>query len=326
MRLDFQKKVANSQTTLPVVGALAVVLWLVLPLPAGEGAAFPSPDYGLWGLVPPWLGEGTWSLGLSLCCAAVAVYLMAELNNAHVLLRVSSRMLASMLAILLALAVGCHRFQPGSVVMLLVLLSFFPLFSTYQLPSPSRTFLVYLLLSAASLLFPRLLWMVPVYWFLQGYLRAFSLRCLVASLLGVLLPYWIWAGVTVLVDGSFGLLQLPLPQVEEVEGLDVRNVLTFALVVVLFVSGAVDFYVHQFLDKTRTRILYNVVIMHGVCVVVFAVLQFQYVATLLPLLLIDTAMVFGHFFTLTHTRFSHIYTLLLLAAAVGMVVYLYLYD
>lgn len=321
MRLDFQKTIASSQATLPVVGSIALLLWVLIPN-RQPALSFLEADYGLWSHVPSFLFKGYWGVGLSAFFAALAVYLMAELNNSNVLLRVSSRMLGSMLAFLLAFALVCHSLQPGSVVMLLSLLSFFPLFAIYQLPHPGFTFISYLFISVASLLFPKMLCVVPVYWFIQGYLRALSFRCFVASLLAVVLPYWFYGGVALLT----GTLPDFLAHIEalthyewgDYTQLPMKDLLTFSFTVLLFLSGSIDFYLNRFLDKTRTRILYNVVIMHGVYVILFISLQPQYFVTLLPLLLIDTAITFGHFFTLTHTRFSHIYNLILLILALAI--------
>lgn len=321
MRLDFQKTIASSQATLPVVGSIALLLWVLMPN-RQSALSFLEADYGLWSHLPSFLFKGYWSVGLSAFFAALAVYLMVELNNSNVLLRVSSRMLGSMFAILLAFAIVCHGLQPGSVVMLLSLLSFFPLFAIYQLPHPLFTFVSYLFISVASLVFPKMLCLIPVYWFMQSYLRAFSFRCFVASLLAVVLPYWFYGGVALLT----GTLPDFLAHIEALTHyewgnytqLPMKDLLTFGFIVLLFLSGSIDFHHNRFLDKTRIRILYNAVIMHGVSVILFISLQPQYFVTLLPLLLIDTAITFGHFFTLTHTRFSHIYNLILLILALAI--------
>lgn len=304
------------------MSVLAVLAWFVLPAPHPWASA-DGADYGLWEWIPAFLQKGDWSLGISVCCAALTVYLLSELTNAVVLLRVNSRMLDSMLAFLLAAAVVCHQFQPGSVVMCLSLLSFFPLLSAYQQPNQVLSFTAYLMLSVASLLFPKFLWVIPFYWLLQSYLRALTLKCFVASLLSAALPYWFYGGVAIVTDRLPDFVahvsEVATAQWFDYAQLELRDVLTFAMIVLLFVSGAIDFSVHRFLDKTRTRILYNTIIVHGIGVMAFIVLQPQYFSTLLPLLLIDTAIVFGHFFTLTHNRFSHIYCLVLLVLLIATV-------
>lgn len=323
MKLSFQRNIASNQATLPVLAVMVFVLWFVFS-PQQPPFSFSTSDYGVWKLMPSFLQEGYLALGLGAICAALAVYLMAELNNANVLLRVNSRMLSSMMAILLGLAVVCHRFQPGGMVMVLSLMSFFPLFSSYQQPIPILTFITYLLVSIASLVFPKLLWLVPVYWGIQGYFRAFSFRCFVASILAVLLPYWFYGGIAMLADSPSDFLihcqEVVSFQEYDYTLLDIRNLILYSFILLLFVTGVIDFRIHRFMDKTRTRIIYNALINYGMIIAVWIAVQPQYFCTLLLLLLIPTSIVFGHFFTLTHTKFSHIYCLVLLVLAVAVLV------
>lgn len=328
MRLNFQKTIASSQMTLPIVCLISIALWFVLPMPKGESALMPAPsEHGLWQLVPSFLQSGYYGMGLSLLASALTVYLMAELNNSNVLLRISSRMLSSTLAFLLAIATTCHSIHSGSIVALFVMLVFFALFKTYQLASPMLTFSIYLQISIASLVFPKMLFFIPIYWILHIYLRAFSFRCLIASILGTILPYWFYLCI------AFSLNQMPMffehctslisLQWFDYSHLTIKNVLPFAFFMLLFFVGMIDFYRNSFLDKTRTRIIYNVVIIHGLFVALFICLQPQLINMLMPTLLIDTAIVFGHFFALTYTRVSHIICIVLGIMSLAMIGYMY---
>lgn len=321
--LNFQKSIVNNRTTLPIAGAVALILWFVLP-PEQPTVFSNRADYGLWRIVPTFLQEGYWSLGISAVCAALAVYLMAELNNTNVLLRVSSRMHASTLAFLLGIVVPFHQCQiPGCVSMVFMLLSLFPLYATYQMPSPMHTLFAYIMASMASLTCPKLLWLVPLYWLIQIYFRAFSLRCLVASLLGTTLPYWFYGGIAVMTDTTAEFLNHIKSVVEfdwyDYTTLDYRNVVVFAFIVLLFLSGTVDFYINQYLDKTRVRIIYKAMIMYGIVTTIIIAVFPQYFWTFLPLLLVCSTLLFSHFFTLTHTKFSNIYCIILLCLAVVVV-------
>jgi hypothetical protein len=326
--LNFQKKIAGSQAVLPVAGVMMWVFWFVLPpihpFPNGVGL-----DYGLWGFLPSFLREGQVALWLSFGCAVLAVYLLAELNNANVLLRVSARTLSAAMAILLAVSVPCHQAQgPGCVLMVCSLLSFFPLFTTYQLPNPMHTFMAYLLLSMASLVFPKLLWLVPVYWHIQGYFRALSFRCFLASVMATILPYWFYGGMAILTGTLDGFVAhvMTVIDVSGYEGfsLDGRDLLMFIFLVLTFILGSVDFYINRYMDKTRVRIIYNAMIIHGIAIIAFMVIQPQLFWTFLPILLVDAAVLFGHFFTLTHTRFSHISCIVWSLLAVAVVAAQYL--
>lgn len=328
MQLDFQKSIANSQMTLPVVGLIAAAMWFVLPLLGGGGDAVSivadDVTYGLWHLIPQQFQTGYWGLGLGLALAAVVVYLLAELNNSNVLLRISSRMLSSTLIFILMLLPAMHTVQPGLLVMAVCAVSFFPLFATYQLPHPKYVFLTYLLLSLASLAFPKLLLMLPVYWVLQGYLRSMTFRCLMASLIGVVLPYWAFAGIAYLTDSIGEFVSIFSVFIDfswyEYSQLTTPQISRFAFVLLLFVVGVIDFYRNNFLDKTRTRILYNTVIIHAAFLLLFLCLQPQYFSVLFALFTFDTAIIYGHFFALTYTKFSHILNIVIFVLALGCLV------
>lgn len=315
--------------TLPVVGGVAALLWMVAPtsltMEPLEGA-----EYGFWRIVPKAMQEGYGALGWGFLCAALAVYMMVELNNKNLLLRVSSRMLGSMLGILLTVAVAYHVFQPGSVVMLLVLLSFFPLFASYQRPEPAFSFRSFLLLSLASLFFPKLVWFVPLFWQMQWLFRTLSFRSFLASLMAVFTVYWLFAGFAALI-GRFPLFLEHVRAMVSFHpgdylGLDYRKVVTFFFLVLLFVVGSIDNYAHRYLDRVRTRIIYDAICLMGAVVIVLICVQPQYADVLMPLLLMCTAMVFGHFFTLTHTRFSHICCLILSLLTVAVCTIQYVCD
>lgn len=324
-----QRSIACSHATLPVVCVVTFLVWFFsssVSVPSdgaiGAAGAFQAADYGLWRFLPSFLQGGIVGklLGMGLC--ALGIYAMAELNNSQALLRISSRMLSSTLALLLASCVMPCVAQPGLVLMLLTLLSFFALFAAYQIPSPMLTLTAYLMLSVSSLFFPKSLCLVPVYWMMQGSLRALSFRCFVASLIAVLLPYWFFAGFAV----SFGWLDEFLVHVQalisfsfgDYAQVTANQYASLAFSFVLFLIGTVDFIRSSYKDKTRTRVIYTAVIVHGFCVALFAILQPQHISAIQPLLLVDASIVFGHFFTLTSNRFTHILSLVLLAVNVAL--------
>lgn len=322
-----QQTIACSHATLPVVCVAAFLMWFFSPsdIFAVSEEPFMSADYGFWHLLPSYvrMGMGGKLAGLALC--SLSIYAMAELNNASVLLRVSSRMLSSMLAVLLATFVVPCIAHPGVFVVLFSLLSFFPLFGSCQVSSPMLTFVTHLFLSLASLAFPKLLCLVPVYWMMQVMMRSLSFRCFVASLLGVLLPYWFFAGVAV----SFGwtdvflahILSLITFQFGDYAQVDAKQYASFAFVLLLFVLGSVDFVRSSFKDKTRVRLIYNSLIIHGLFAALFGMLQPQHMAIWQSVLIIDAAIVFGHFFTLTNNRFTNILMLVLLAGNVALMIW-----
>lgn len=330
MTLQFQKTISGSLATLPVAVFVALLLWVLLPAEAA-----PLPGDGLWSLVQLLGPTGLKVMGFVV--ALLAVYAMAELNNASLLLRISSRMLSSVLALLMGMAVSFHLFQPGSLLFLLVLLAYFPLFASYQAPRPSFAFLIGLCAAFASLLCPTLLWFLPVYWGLFIFLNAFTLRVWLASIIGVLVPYWFYGSValashlspklssllsTDLLDAFVAQVQSIVHAPELLGGWSAIPLPVWALfgfLVVLFLTGAVDLYLYRLRENYRTRLYLNVVVLHGWAVLAFLVLFPSLWRMFLPLFLVDAAMLYGHFFASTYTRFSHYYNLFLLLMALGVV-------
>lgn len=319
MKFSFQKNVACSQMTLPIVGAISVLLWYVLPDSSSHGV-FTGSEYGIWQLMPDSIVYSRWTREGSLALCALSVYLMAELNNANMLLRVSSRMLSSMLALLLTISLHCHHLHPGLMLMVLSLLSFFPLFASYRQPHPQHVFLAFTFVSLASLFYPLMIWATVAYWILAGMMRSFTPRCFVASIIATLLPYWLSAGAAVYLNCMPILMQhlrhMVTLHIGSYADLTPGAVAIAILTVLLFISGAIDFFANRLLDRTRTRTTLNAVFTHGCAFIILMALQPQHITMLQPVLLIDTAILFGHFFTLTHTRFSHIYMIVMLVLAI----------
>lgn len=323
MRLDFLKNISNSQFTLPLVSIVGLLLWLVLP--TAHVGMFDLQEHGLWTLLPSAITQGTAGKLLGLVLAALSIYLIAELTNTFVLLRISSRMLSSSMAVLLSSTLCLHNFQPGMAITVMIVLSYFALFYTYQLSNPVATFLAFMFLSMASLLFPKLLLFVPVYWICLVYLRSFSARAFMASLFGTIVPYWFFLCIslcieeepTIFLTTCEKLIEFRLP---DYTVLATTDYMIFAFVLIYFLAGIINFVTHSFLDKTRTRIIYATVIFHGIFTLAFIVLQPQYFHTLLPLFMIDSSLVGGHFIALTYNRISHIYSLVMFVLLIALLI------
>ena len=315
---------ATGRFTLAVAYIFAFVLWIAHLLLAfgSEGATRMLVFQDDGGILPfPPLA----SLAAGLGVAAVATYVMAELNNAYVMLRINSRMLSSTLLVLMASMVSYHALQPAHLIVCCSVLAYFPLFSSYQRPeSTVWPFLVALSVSVASLVFARLLWLLPVVWISQVMLRSFSFRGWVASLFGVLMPYWIWAGTAYCTDQldflerhACSLLQVQHPDYSQ---LSLLQALPMLLAFLLFLIGMVDNLLTQHLDKTRIRCHYSCVVLTGLVAYAWMALQPQDCNYIYPVALTSTAMLGGHFLALSVGRVQNIVTIIFVAgfAAVSL--------
>ena len=288
---SFQQKIITNRFTLLYASLLAAVAWLSV-----SGFQWPS----LLGMV----------------VAAAAVYLTAELNNGYALLRISSRMISTLLALLLGVQFFLQPIQAGHAVLICGVCTYFILFASYQqVHSPFLPFICSLLLGITSLLFPEMLFWTVVLWLSGMMLHSFTLRYVLASLMGLLLPYWFLTAylywndsLSVLQEQLTALIQFSKPDYEQVT---LYQWMSMAYVFLLFAIGTVDFLLTSTRDKTRTRAFYKVVMVQGVCSFLWLMLQPQHFNEITPLCLINTSILGGHYVALSNGKVQNIVTMVL---------------
>ena len=286
----FQNKVAESRFTLPAVALYGIVIWL------------------LCGLFP----QQWW---LQFACFVVSTYLMVELNNSNVLIRIYSRSVSA--AFIILSCVACYLFPSlkGAFVQLCLIASLLTLLHSYQdKESVGLTFYTFVFLSLGSLVEVHTLWFIPIYWIvMMFFIFTLTGRTFLASLLGILLAYWgLLAWVLWHYEGDFtplwqhfaplGDFQFPF----DYTVLALPRILTFAFLVVLFVTGLIHYLRTSFDDKIRIRQIYYTLAFLDVVAMVFLLAQPQHEDLLLRIVIITTSPLIGHFVALTYTRLTNI--------------------
>lgn len=298
----FQNRVAESRATLPVVATYACLMCL-----AG----------GL-------LTEGLWiQFGL----LAVSSFLMMVLNNSNALIRIYSRMVSCSF---LAIAVMTHfifvDIKCGIVQTCFIAFYLF-LFSAYQdKRAVGKVFYAFMMLGIASTQFVQILYFVPVMWILLfTNIMSGNLRTLLASIMGVVAPYWFLGVYSVymqdteyvpnllasIIDfGSIGYwLEIPL-----------LHIVTMGFVVLLSVVGMIHFRLNNYKDKIRTRMLFEIFSIMILCNMVMLVLLPQYYRCALATLIVSASPVIGHYIALSHTRISNYAFFVIIFAVLALTV------
>ena len=263
-----------------------------------------------------WVAAGLLSHNLwpQLVCYALSVYMMVEMNNSFTLLRVRSRMVSAVF-IALSCAMGFLFASPaGAVVQLFFIASLLLLLGTYQSPqSLGGIFYSFLFLSLASLLSVHTLLFAPLLWLLMSlHLQSLSWRGWLASLIGMLTPYWfvsVWfiygRDFTPLARHFCSLADF-VPPARAYATLDTRHILALALLAVLTLTGAVHFWRQSIDEKIRTRLLYALFTWLSAFCIVSVVLQPQHYDPLMRLAVVCASPLVAHFLTLTSSRASDI--------------------
>lgn len=262
------------------------------------------------------------------CLLAVSAYSMMVLNNAYALVRVYSRMVSCSYLALFIMA-GLLTQPVGVVaVQLCMALFYLNLFRAYQDKNAMGVvFYSFLAIGVASVFFVQVLFFVPVLWILLfTNILAGNIRTFLASVLGLIVPYWFVGGYYLYYGKMDDLCQhfIGIAQFEPLfsySGVTVHQYATFALLTLLALVGIVHFHRNSYKDKIRTRMFYETFMVVDACTMLFLVLQPQHYNFLIGLMTVNTAPLIAHFIALTRTKLTNVAFLAIVAAVLALTIY-----
>ena len=283
----------------------------------------------LFAVILWFLPSGTYSSGglVSLVLVLLTAYLSSETDNTYQLLRVRSRMIASVWLFGAACMGVFHSFHPIAVAVFCLAVSYYFLFRTYQQPMPvADVFHAFLLLSLGSIFYAPLLIFVPFYWwYLLVFMRSMSLRVFSASIVGAILPFWFWVGWLLWQEdlspfevwwGQMTLIGQPnLALYADKAGI-IRN-MPYLLLLFLSVWTFVYYHLYRYDDKIRSRMMFYIYMFQTVIVITLYFFMPDPMQ-IVPLLLFNATPLLAHYFTLCNTWLCLVAFFLSLLAFLGV--------
>lgn len=298
-----QNRIAQSRWALPITIIYGLVVCLTVEL----------------------MGYGQW---MTFALLLVATLMMAELNNGYSLIRIYSRMVSCSFMVMITMSLTLFESVTVAVVMVAYIAFLLLIFRAYQNPGAvGWVFYAFVALGISSIVFSKSLLFVPVLWVIMAVnVLCFSPRTLIASLLGIITPYWFVAAwliyqgnISYLGTHFLSALQFGTPFQFSI--LNIHQLLTFAFVLVLAVIGAVHFFLYSYQDRIRIRLMYETFVVLDACAVIFAILQPQYFDEMLGMSIVTTATLIGHFLALTHSRLSNITMFVLAGVTLALTIF-----
>ncbi len=270
-------------------------------------------------------GHDIW---LPVVCIAISTLLIGEWSNDNALIRIYSGMVPCAFIVLSIISTGYYPSLSGSLVQLCFIVMLLCLFRAYQDHTATGwTFYAFFAIGIASMMFVQVLFFVPLLWILLfTKLQAGGLRTFVASLLGLITPYWLATAWLFYTENTTFLAThfMSLTHFEPVFAswpTDTKTLLSFAFLFGLSIIGTIHFLRQKHYDKIRTQMLYELLIILNVFSIIFVVLQPIHADFLLRIITIITAPIIGHFLALTRTKITNIafIAITLLAFALAIV-------
>lgn len=287
MRKRLQNRVAESRFAFPVTMLYALAVWMAA-------------------------GAISRELYLQFFLFAVSTLMMVTLNNSNALIRIYSRMVSCSFVIMTCAATFMFSSTESAVVQTCFISFYLLLFRIYQdKRAPGIAFYSFLCLGVASLYFVQILYFMPFLWILmRANLMALSHKMFIASILGIIAPYWFATGYFFYIGQPEWILEhfallgefSPLFCIDVI---DTHRICIFAIVFLMAIVGIVHYLRNSYLDKIRTRMLFEVFVTINLLAFVFIVLQPQHFDVLLPVIIVNTSCLYAHFISLTKTRFTN---------------------
>lgn len=296
----FQIDMATGRFTLPVVTLLCLILWA--------------------------LTGNDWSDLGSMAAIAITGYLMIEANTAFTLIRTRSTFQVSIYFYLTTALFFLHPFEWINLLPLIFLMIVYQLFLSYESHTATTPiFHAFFFTSVGSIIFPQIIYFVPL--FLGGMIsfRSISFKSISAGLLGLLTPYWLLFGYA-FVFGKMSLFTTPLQESIQFYPIDYTNIslqewISWGVITTLLTISGGHYLQVAYQDKTRIRIFLTFLVIAGAWTTVFCLLQPMHLHKLIQIQLICTSFLSGHLFSLTRNRFSGIFFIVTFVAIILLLLY-----
>ncbi len=310
-----QNQVTTGRLTLPVVILICTLCWVstYFLFPDLITSATQESLSSFWQSARDLLFPGWAEQIVSFLVYAVIGYFLIELNNQFGIIRMRASMQTAIYFLLVTACPEMHLLYAGDIAALAFLISIYFLFRSYQQShSSGHLFYSFFFIGAGSILFPQLT-ILSVLWLFESYrFQSLTPRSFCGALLGWTLPYWMLFGHAFFYN-EMELFYRPFNQLltfGEVFNLQILQPWELAILgylLVMFIVSAVHCIAAGFEDKIRTRAYLQFLIDLTFFLFLLIALQPIYCSALLPLLIISSSILIGHFFVLTNSKSSNVF-------------------
>lgn len=306
----FQNKVAESSATMPICAVLATILWW-----------WPQQSFAISNII-----------GWVLC--ALTAYICLETNGVQQIIRIRTRMMASVWLVLASCLAFMHPLDTPAISAVCMAMSYYLLFRCYQLyDSVAWIFHSFLFLGIGSLFSAIMLPMGLLYYiYLIGFLRSLTWRGFWAGIVGLILPYLGWAAWCFLMDKTdsmfdFITLHFVLHPIswESLTSLPFSWMVSMGVVILLSLVSVFHYLQTKYNDKIRVRMVLYIYTIQTILLIIYLFLQPQEFQNTMALLVVSACPLIAHYFSLTRSWLSNAFFFLSLLLC-GVMAYLNLWT
>jgi hypothetical protein len=323
MNTQYKNFLAPQILNTVLVFIVAFVVWFGSPFgsePSVTLSVSPLSNYFMTLLQDfPWI-----SRLVSFALVLVAAFLLVVLNNRHSIIRIQTFYPALFYVMIVGfLDNRSGLLSGGNIAALFILVSLSELLSISDNRDTGKVFNVFLLLSIASLFVFQLILLLPFLWIALVLLILPDLKTILASLIGLLLPYLFAIPIYFYVAENpdlFSLLQTKLSSFGLYSCNLMEGIYLLVLILVLLIAF-VSFSLSSGRENIRTRkinYVFYILMFGSICITLLSGEDF---ADLNPVAALFIAMLSAHYFSFNYNWFSK--TLLGIFILSGLSVFIY---
>jgi len=260
----------------------------------------------------------------ALCYLLIALLLL-WLNKEHTLIRERTSVEAHLYLLTGACCLLLHPISQGLLASVFLVLALHFLMHSFQMDySQGDLFHCFLMLGIGCLIYPKLVFVTPIFLIASAQFLSLHIRSFVAALLGFMIPFWFLLAYALLAQ-DLDILVAPLLVLSSYYPLGVGYELwqlpLYGLLVLLFIVSAIHTYSTTFDDKMRTRMYLRFLIALSAFLLICLALQPHEAIDVFPLAAVPISLLAGHFFALTGNRASAFFTVFCLLAYVALFIF-----
>jgi len=299
-RNKIQTAIATGRFTLPVVAIIVLFIWLIS------------------------MGPGTEVINMLLFAATG--YLLIELNTTFSLIRVRTTLHVSIYWIATSVCIFLHPFNASSFIPLLFTASLFFFLNSYEHTNPAPSiFSSALFLSAASILFPYIIYYAPLLILSMISFRCMNVKSILAALIGLITPYWFFFAYTFLTDNT-DIFFLPFAEITKISPMDFSKVglgeiVTSIVILSLSFICSIYYISSSYLDRIRSRASLTFIILIELWGIVLWLLYPSTTVGIMQIQILCYSLLAGHFFAVTKNRFSNIFLIITIICFIFLAVF-----
>ncbi|MBR4380475.1 MAG: hypothetical protein IKP48_04385 [Bacteroidaceae bacterium] len=297
----FQKQIVTHQLSLTASILISVLLWSV--------GYIIRPVAGLLETI------GAYAM------YALIGYLLVVLNKSFAIIRLRATFQTVIFMILIGVSPKIHAIYEGNIVALCFLASLFLYFSSFQLERTSGLlFHAFMIWGVACLLVPILVWLIPLIWYACFKFRGLNIKSFIASIFGWSIPIGAYATYMFLTnqwDSFLVLAAKPITLGNTIlESIQPSSIVTLGCLFVVFLISATHTLSNALDEKVQARYyLFHIINITLATFVLMFLFPFE-VRQLLPIVLVCLCILYGHYATLTDSKWSNIIFILVLLCSI----------